>query len=94
MPLFKERSIEDLCKDNDFYLSMINGKAGLKKDHVYYYQLQGTMAALKLQWADFIVYTTKGLHVERIYFNSKLWEQVMVPELTNFYFMYILPLLK
>ena len=90
----KELSIEDLCKDNDFYLSMINGKAGLKKDHVYYYQLQGTMAALKLQWADFIVYTTKGLHVERIYFNSKLWEQVMVPELTNFYFMYILPLLK
>ena len=83
-----------MCKHNDFYLSMINGKAGLKKDDVYNYQFQGTMAALKLQWADFIVYTTKGLNVEIIYFNSKLWEQVMVPELTNVYFMYILPVLK
>ena len=76
----KELSIEGLCKDKDFCLSMINGKAGLRKGDVYNYQFQGTMTALKLQWADFIVYTTKGLNVEIIYFNSKLWEQVMVKQ--------------
>ncbi len=49
------------------------------------------MATLKLQWCDFVVFTSKDLHVERIYFDKTLWENVMVPELTRFYFQYVLP---
>ena len=38
------------------------------------------------------VYTNKDLHlhVERICKDSSLWEEVMLPELTSFYFSFIL----
>lgn len=90
----KELTIVESCKDPTFYLSIVNDKISLKKNHAYYYQVQGTMATLKLQWSDFIVYTRKDLHVERINFDSDLWEQVMLPELTDFYFTYMLPILR
>ena len=90
----RELSIKEACEDLTFYLGTANGKVNLKQQHVYYYQLQGTMATLKVQWSDFIVYTSKDLHVERVYFDSDFWEKVMLPELTNFYFTYILPSLR
>ena len=90
----RELSIKEACEDLTFYLGTANGKVNLKQQHVYYYQLQGTMATLKVQWTDFIVYTSKDLHVERVYFDSDFWEKVMLPELTNFYFTYILPSLR
>ena len=52
------------------------------------------MATLNLQWCDFVVFTNEDLHVQRIYFDNVLWENVMVPELTTFYFQYVLPDLK
>ena len=52
------------------------------------------MASLHLQWADFVVHTKKDLHVEQVYFDNDLWEKAMVPELTSFYFEYVLPKIK
>ncbi len=31
------------------------------------------MATLQLTWSDFVVFTNKDLHVERIYFNHDLY---------------------
>ena len=90
----KDQTIKESCKDPNFFLADIDGKIGLKKNHNYYYQVQGAMATLNLQWRDFVVFTNKDLHVQRIYFDNVLWENVMVPELTTFYFQYVLPDLK
>ena len=90
----KDQTMKESCKDPNFFLADIDGKIGLKKNHNYYYQVQGAMATLNLQWCDFVVFTNKDLHVQRIYFDNVLWENVMVPELTTFYFQYVLPDLK
>ena len=45
---------------------------------------------INLQWIDFVVYTNKDLHVERICKDGSLWEKVMLPELASFYFSFIL----
>jgi hypothetical protein len=87
----REMTIQECCEDPHFFLSNANGEIKLKQKHVYFYQVQGAMATLKLQWFDFVVFTSKDLHVERIYFDKTLWENVMLPELTRFYFQYVLP---
>ena len=63
----KDQTIKESCKDPNFLLADIDGKIGLKKNHNYYYQVQGAMATLNLQWCDFVVFTNKDLHVQRIY---------------------------
>ena len=90
----KDNTIAEACEDPNFFLGILNGKVSLKRKHAYYYQIQGSMATLHLQWADFVVYTKKDLHVERVYFDNDLWEKIMVPELTSFYFEYVLPKIK
>ena len=90
----KDMTIEEACMDSSFYLQVANEndpKPMLKKDHAYYFQVQGIMASCNVEWADFIVYTTKEVHCERIYFDSELWNKTMLPKLTSFYFSYIYP---
>ena len=62
----------------------------LKKKHKHYYQIQGQMAITGTKWCDFIVYTFKGLHIERIYFDDVFWSDVLL-KLEQFYFMQFLP---
>ena len=62
----------------------------LKRNHAYYFQIQGTMATLQLEWCDFVVYTSKDIFIERIHFDSSLWDKTMVRELTKFYFDYVI----
>ena len=90
----KDSCIEQACEDPNFFLDLSNGKVSLKKKHAYYYQLHGVMATLQLQWSDFVVFTNKDLHVERVYFDQDFWEKTMLPELNSFYFKYLLPCLK
>ena len=90
----RELTIEESCEDPNFFLSNIDGKIKLKQKHVHYFQVQETMATLNFQWCDFVVLTSKDLHVERIYFDKTLWETVMMPELTDFYFKFMLPILR
>ena len=66
-----------------------DSKPMLKRNHAYYFQVQGTMASCNVEWADFLVYTTKEVHCERIYFDRELWDKTMLPKLTLFYFNYI-----
>ena len=80
--------------DSSFYLQVANEndpKPMLKKDHAYYFQVQGIMASCNVEWADFIVYTTKEVNCDRIYFDSELSNKTMLPKLTSFYFSCIYP---
>ena len=56
---------------------------------MYFYQFQGLMAITETTEIDFVVYTLKDLHVETIVFDPVKWENVILSELTKFYFDYM-----
>ena len=87
-------TIEDACSDSSFFMLPANDEnptPTLKRNHNYYYQLQGLMATCNVEWADFIVYTMEEVFSERIYFENELWNKNMLPKLTSFYFSFIYP---
>jgi hypothetical protein len=76
-----DNTIDEACDDNIFFLSKVDGKVLLKRNHSYY--------TLELKWSDFVVFTKKDFHIERIYFDKELWEKTMLPQLSEFYFEYL-----
>ena len=57
----------DACSDAKFCMEKTNDtESKLKVDHPYYAQVQGQMAVTGARWCDFIVYTSRGLYVQRI----------------------------
>ena len=80
---------KDACADPSFCCELVqcDGKEQLKlkRSHIYYSQVQGQMAIGHRTWCDFIVYTTKGMSIERIYFENLFWDGELLPKLTNFY---------
>ena len=61
-----------------------------KKHNYYYHQMQGQMAVTRRPWCDFVVWTPKGIAVERIRFNGVFWDEVK-PKLVSFHHEAILP---
>jgi len=57
----------------------------LRRNHIYYAQVQGQMAVGDRPWCDFVVYTTKGINVQRIEFDKDYWEKTLLPKLIEFY---------
>ena len=53
------------------------GKLKLKRNHKYYYQVQMQLALCELDIADFIVWSPKGMSVERIAEDKTLWSMVI-----------------
>ena len=82
-------TIEGAC--DDFLTAPNDKQTTVKRNHHYYYQLQGFMTTCKVKWGDFIVYTKQDIFSERIYFDHKLWHKTMLPKLSLFYFTYIYP---
>jgi hypothetical protein len=66
------------------------GEPELKRGHDYFYQVQGTMAITERSWCDFVVWSPKGMSVERIRFDVQLWAETK-PKLENFYQKAVLP---
>ena len=62
----------------------------LKKNHDYFYQVQGQLAITHAKWCDFCVYTPHGFSSERITFDDSFWKSV-VSKLDDFYFKYVVP---
>ena len=58
----------------------------LKKCHPYYTQVQGQLALTGAEWCDFIVYTHKGLIIQRIPFDLTFWNYL--EKLAEVYFGY------
>ncbi len=52
--------------DKNFFLRLVGDCVQLKRKHSYYCQCQGVLNLLGYDWIDFVVYTTKDVHVERI----------------------------
>lgn len=94
---FRNLNVRDAVLDSAFCLEYVDSDSGpmlrLKRNHAYYFQVQGQMALSGLGWCDFVVYTFQSLFVERIMFDSRLWNEVMLPCLHKFYFNHALPYL-
>ena len=43
----RENTIDEACDDNNFFLSKVDGKVLLKRNHSYYYQVQGCLVYKK-----------------------------------------------
>ena len=62
-----------------------NGKLQLKKDHYYYYQVQGMLNMMEYSRCYFAVWSRTEFHWEIIYRDRRLWNLNMFPKLYNFY---------
>ncbi len=75
----------DFCKVDD------QGKLCLNRSHNYFYQVQGQLQIAGREWCDLVVFTTKGILVERIERDDNFWETKMFPKLERFYRYCLLP---
>ena len=77
----------DACSKSNFFGTLMIDNATpqleLKETHPYYAQVQGQMGVRK-RWCDFIVYTEKGLSIQRIHFDLSFWRD-LVSKLEEFY---------
>lgn len=62
----------------------------LKKKHPYFYQVQAQIHLCGKEYADFVVWTEKEVHIERIEPDTELWEE-MKEKAENFHAMAIMP---
>ena len=87
-----DESLDELCKDKNFYLHYVNGLLELDKKHEYYHQvqLQLYVAQDKAKWCDFCMYTLKGVCVHRI-FPDPVWFKQECSLLDEYFFQHILP---
>ena len=75
-----------LCGERD---SFLNSK-GLIHTHKYYTQILGQLLLCDKQYCDFVVWTTKGLIIERIHIDVRFTEKLL-NKLTQFYVEKLLP---
>lgn len=88
----RDKSVAEACLTPQFFCKMDENRViQLKKRHNYYYQIQGQLAVLNLQWCDFIVWTRNDIYVERIHYDKKFWCQQCLPKLKRFYLNIMLP---
>jgi len=86
-------TIREACDQCDeFYCSLDNntGQINLDSNHVYYYQVLGTMAVTAASFCDFIVWTPKSMEIINIKFNEQHWMDIK-PLLEHFYLNYMIP---
>ncbi len=61
----------------------------LNYNHDYYIQVQGQMAVCGKEYRDFVCWTTKGIHIERLEYDANIFTE-MKPALDQF-FVVVLP---
>ena len=81
---------EDACASPDFCCAIDTNAQGenkvrLKRNHTYYAQVQGQMGIGERPWCDFVIYTSKGVSIERINFDQHFWKCELLPKLISFY---------
>ena len=74
---FKHRksTIEEACNDRSFCLANTDNGVMLKRTHDYY-QITGQLALTGARCCDFVVWTENDVHIERIAFDSTLWNEM------------------
>ena len=81
---------EDACASPGFCCAIGTNAQGenkvcLKRNHIYYAQVQGQMGVGERPWCGFVIYTSKGISIERINFDQHFWKCGLLPKLISFY---------
>ncbi|KAK9752200.1 hypothetical protein QE152_g4425 [Popillia japonica] len=63
----------------------------LKQNNNYYYQVQGQLEVTNREYCDFVVWSPKGMLVERISRNKTFWAEKMAQHLKKIYLECMLP---
>lgn len=82
--------------EKGFCLEDRDGQLSLKRNHPYFWQVQGQMAVTNAKWCDFVVWLghTTPVLVERIVADKPLWRETILPCLQEFYATHALPYLQ
>ena len=59
-----------------FCCENIDGNCKLKVTHPYYAQIQGQMGITGAEWCDFVIFTKKGISIERVLFDPLYWQEL------------------
>ena len=90
----KSQSGKDAAtQEKGFCLEAASGSPRLRKDHPYYWQVQGQLAVTGMQWCDFVVWIGESLFIQRAHYDSDLWLATILPSLLAFYSSHALPYL-
>ena len=83
---YHEIAPADASKEADFCCSLDGtNTVKLKCNSAYLYsQVQGQPGITERKWCD-IIFTKKGISVERILYDADFWENNLLPKLTVFY---------
>lgn len=82
----------EACSKSGFFCEVdATGQLKLKQSSPYYSQVQGQMAIGERPWCDFVVFTLKGISVQRIPFDKDFWNIRLLPKLLSFYDNCIVP---
>ncbi|KAL1425462.1 hypothetical protein MTO96_003539 [Rhipicephalus appendiculatus] len=68
-----------------------DGAPLLSRSHSYFYQVQGQLHITRRIICDFVVYTTKGIHVQEVRRDDAFWRTKVEPFLLRFYKDCVLP---
>ena len=66
----------DACSYASFCCENIDGNCKLKVTHPYYAQIQGLMGIAGAEWCDFVIFTKKGISIERFLFDPLYWQEL------------------
>ena len=69
----KEAFIFEGVQTKGFCLHLKDGKICLNRLHPYYYQIQAQMFCTNQKYCDFVVWTKRECHVERVPFNGEFF---------------------
>ncbi|XP_030585751.1 uncharacterized protein LOC115780613 [Archocentrus centrarchus] len=72
------------------FLICRDGVLQLKKDHSYYWHIQGEMMVTGTSWCDLLVFSRENMLVQRIYRDTVIIN-IMKKKLEEFFFYYYLP---
>ena len=85
----RDLTIEEAIKTSNFYLEKKDGEIVLKRDHVYWHQVQGHLFLTKRKKCYFVVWTLKDFVVLEIQRDDS-WE-IKIEELKEFYLKHLFP---
>jgi len=85
-------SMESLAEnDAEFCLGLTpTGELRLKRDHNYFYQVQGELNMSQRETCYFVVWSPEQFHCEIVHRDGQFWEREMFPWLLEFYRVHIL----
>ncbi|XP_048738785.2 uncharacterized protein LOC125653386 [Ostrea edulis] len=91
-PFSFQNEISQVAMSKNSSCISAHGKYELKKklSSPYYVQMLGQMAIGNFSFCDFVLYTKKDIHVERVHYSSADWE-LLSDKLKSFYTCFVLP---